>query len=674
MNLVLTALADALEIDCVAVPDSGSDVCPVCRGHRDEAEPMCGSCRVCRDRLSSVCEVVPISLYCKPSPMRDRLRHYKESDDAGLRHQLSQEIAALVERFFGENRMRLEDHFGGWDSVCVVPSSDREPPHPLETALTEFGAHACGPLVRHLKRGSSEIGHRRPNAQLFEPASAVTGRRVLLLDDVFTTGARSQSAASTLRNAGALVPLVVAVARRVNPDWRPAVRQWWDRQSEQPFALDGQGLRRHVGICGQSQADCGVCVCVRAACLLRGSHMPVLRSHIDTSAKWFAKNCDDMRGQLAELDELQQQAAAGGGPRGDGTHAQPGQDAGPRAHLDAGRPRLAVLRDQLAGRLLLQLRRRRRAGDGHRCRERRRVHDRRQRSDSAGRCHHGVRRPQDHASHRDLPRQPDAVHPVRRIGRWRSARRRRPPTPDARTREPLRGIRPAVLRRHRAVEAEDSVDLGGVRQLDGRRRLPARDERLQHLHPQPVQGLSGRAAAGEDGDRRGLRRRDTGRGADARRDLGLGRLPRRGRGRCAAPLPGGRRSPQLAQAGSRPDHASRPAGPRSRRTARADAAGSPSHDRLPRGHRPHHGRLPLRGVQVALRHHPYLRLGLDPRFPGGNPGQQRTALQRQLREGHPVHPAVQPAGHPAAVPCRTSPATWWARTSSRAASSRTARR
>ena len=43
--------------------------------------------------------------------------------------------------------------------------------------------------------------------------------------------------------------------------------------------------------------------------------MPVLRSHIDTSSEWFAKNCKDMLEQLAELDELHQQAAAGGGPR-----------------------------------------------------------------------------------------------------------------------------------------------------------------------------------------------------------------------------------------------------------------------------------------------------------------------------------------------------------------------
>ncbi|WP_420621696.1 hypothetical protein [Candidatus Poriferisodalis sp.] len=236
MNPVLAALAEALEDDCVAVPASGSDVCPVCRGHRYEAEQVCGSCYVCRDRLGSASEVVPVSLYCKPSPMRDRLRYYKDSDDAELRRQLSQEIAALVETFFGNSRIQLEDHFGGWDSVCVVPSSDREPPHPLETALAEFSAHACGPLAHHLKRGSGEIGHRKPNAQAFEPASAVTGRRILLLDDVFTTGARSQSAAYALRNAGAVVPLVVVVARRVNPDWRPEVREWWDRQSRQPFA------------------------------------------------------------------------------------------------------------------------------------------------------------------------------------------------------------------------------------------------------------------------------------------------------------------------------------------------------------------------------------------------------------------------------------------------------
>ena len=176
-----------------------------------------------------------------------------------------------------------------------------------------------------------------------------------------------------------------------------------------------------------------------------GSHMPVLRSHIDTSAEWFTTNCDDMREQLAELDELQQQAAAGGGPRA--MARMRSRDKMPV------RERIAMVLDRdspffeissLAG-YCSKLRRRRRAGDGHRRRERRRVHDRGQRPHRAGRGHHGVRRPQDHAGHRDLPRQSHALHPVRGVGGRRPARRRRPRAPDARAGEPLRRVRPAVL-------------------------------------------------------------------------------------------------------------------------------------------------------------------------------------------------------------------------------------
>ena len=41
--------------------------------------------------------------------------------------------------------------------------------------------------------------------------------------------------------------------------------------------------------------------------------MAILQSHIDTNADWFEKNCDDMLEQLAIIDELHAEAAAGGG-------------------------------------------------------------------------------------------------------------------------------------------------------------------------------------------------------------------------------------------------------------------------------------------------------------------------------------------------------------------------
>ena len=48
--------------------------------------------------------------------------------------------------------------------------------------------------------------------------------------------ARSQSAAFALRESGAIVPAIVVVARRINPDWRPEVAEWWNRQLAIPFS------------------------------------------------------------------------------------------------------------------------------------------------------------------------------------------------------------------------------------------------------------------------------------------------------------------------------------------------------------------------------------------------------------------------------------------------------
>ena len=236
VNSGLVTLGNELTSECVTVPRDGPDVCPVCRGQRDDSARLCESCELCETQLSYVHPVVPISLYAKPSPMRDRLRHYKDSDDAAERGRLGREVAALIERFFVEHSDHLEGRVGLWDAVCVVPSTEREPPHPLERALVDHTARACGGFETLLCRGPGEIAHRKPNRRAFEPVGRVAGRRVLLLDDVLTTGARCQSAASALTAAGADVVLIVVVARRINPDWRPEAAPWWTRQLDIPFS------------------------------------------------------------------------------------------------------------------------------------------------------------------------------------------------------------------------------------------------------------------------------------------------------------------------------------------------------------------------------------------------------------------------------------------------------
>ena len=242
VNQALASLGDSLAPDCVAVPSHGPDVCPVCRGYRDETDDVCDSCAVCRDGLGAVCPVVPMSLYAKPSAMRERLRNYKDSDDAPERRRLSKEVAALIQRFFVQHGAALADRFGSWDTVCIVPSTDRQLPHPLVRALTDHDAVSCGPLAPVLRRAQGQIAHRKPNCEAFEPITRVDGRSVLLLDDVFTTGARSQSAACALTDAGAVVPAIVVVARRINPGWRPEVEEWWKRQLAIPFSWSARSF------------------------------------------------------------------------------------------------------------------------------------------------------------------------------------------------------------------------------------------------------------------------------------------------------------------------------------------------------------------------------------------------------------------------------------------------
>ena len=66
MNQALASLDDSLAPDCVTVPTQGPDVCPICRGHRDETEGLCDSCTVCHQSLGSLLPIVPMSLHAKP--------------------------------------------------------------------------------------------------------------------------------------------------------------------------------------------------------------------------------------------------------------------------------------------------------------------------------------------------------------------------------------------------------------------------------------------------------------------------------------------------------------------------------------------------------------------------------------------------------------------------------
>lgn len=203
------------------------------------ADPtICGKCRSAAEALgTALSPVVPISLYVKPSAMRDRLTYYKDPRDAQDDH-FRTEIAALFARFFMEHEAELASRYGNWDVATVVPTKSRGAgPHPLEVALSRIPPAFLPAREILLILGLEAIDRRRPAPAGFAAEPSVAGRRVLVLDDVYTTGATAQSAVHALTSAGAVVPAVVVAGRRLNPDTFEPVAAIVERQRRAAFSF-----------------------------------------------------------------------------------------------------------------------------------------------------------------------------------------------------------------------------------------------------------------------------------------------------------------------------------------------------------------------------------------------------------------------------------------------------
>src|SRR4029450_5680671 len=86
--------------------------------------------------------------------------------------------------------------------------------------------------------GSATISHNHADDEGFVPAGEVRGRRALLVDGTFTTGARLQSAASALQLAGARVVAAVAIGRVVTVAWSAETERLWRQARRESFSFE----------------------------------------------------------------------------------------------------------------------------------------------------------------------------------------------------------------------------------------------------------------------------------------------------------------------------------------------------------------------------------------------------------------------------------------------------
>jgi predicted amidophosphoribosyltransferase len=162
---------------------------------------------------------VPVSLAATGStPLYRMLCAYKDPRlPSELRVVQAQQVARLFAAFLRDHGRCVALAGGGaWDCIVTVPSSSpRRGEHPLVDVARRVAGDS-GAALDALRRGPAPIGHLRASDSGFL-AGEVAGRRVLLLDDTWTSGARAQSAASALAHAGAVVVAVVPAARLVRP-------------------------------------------------------------------------------------------------------------------------------------------------------------------------------------------------------------------------------------------------------------------------------------------------------------------------------------------------------------------------------------------------------------------------------------------------------------------------
>ncbi len=189
---------------------------------------MCFACRSIARRLGVfLAPVFPVRLCPLPSPLYAVLMGYKEAPVREARDRFAPMVRMLVSQYAAAHAPCLAAAAGGaLDAVLPVPSTARPSGAPL-AGVEGLDRAACAHVLATwvpgaLIRAAAPVGHMRPDAGAFTVPSSlrhlIDGRRVLLLDDTYVSGARSQSAAAALRRAGARAVVIVALGRVLRPD------------------------------------------------------------------------------------------------------------------------------------------------------------------------------------------------------------------------------------------------------------------------------------------------------------------------------------------------------------------------------------------------------------------------------------------------------------------------
>jgi predicted amidophosphoribosyltransferase len=225
-------------------PQRGPGVCRACFNLIGGYE-RCWPCAHGAHRLDAF---VPISYSVSGGRLHAMLAAYKRT--AGVEARACEvRLAAILWRYLArhEECVARAASVERFEVVTTVPSSDRE--RDVDHPLRRVAGQLVGPVRdRHrrlLRRTTVPSRPREFDAERFEACEELAGRRVLLIDDTWTTGASAQSAAAALKAAGAGAVAAVVVGRYLNAGWHENRERL--RALERPFRWERCALEGPVG-------------------------------------------------------------------------------------------------------------------------------------------------------------------------------------------------------------------------------------------------------------------------------------------------------------------------------------------------------------------------------------------------------------------------------------------